>query len=508
MRKSQGMGLRLACVVLAACLPLVTTGCTGWNPHAAVPARVAKDVTARVATGRVVTGRLANGLRYAILPRRSDQPGLGLVMRNEGGFIAERRPGERGLAHLIEHIAFLSPTRGAPDDLRRFVRIGLPLTLPAPSAGSTSWRESNYYLSTRTARAEDLYTLLSLFRESATDLTFRADAVDTARGEVVREMADKRLGNAIHADYVTAIAPGSPNDVIDAQNSDDVPTAGIAAIRALYERLYRPDTTMIVVVGDVDPALARALIGKRFSDWRRRAAPPRRVPTPFNGARIRPVSASARPNGRRTALISVVMPTPAPAAGRAGQVRAVLIDRLAVRAINGWIAAAAGDAAARRGAFIENGDPGYRQIMVWTDFAPGGWRDAVGDLRRWTCDLATDGLSAAEWDAAKRDLLADLRQDAAAAGRTPNVQLALDLSHAVADGRRLILPDELLRRAPEMLRSVDARAANGWWRRQWRAGTEHLRVEAPEWASAADPLPLIRAAADQAAGTPACRLRD
>ena len=34
-----------------------------------------------------------------------------MLMLVQGGFIAERRPGERGLAHLIEHVAFISPTR-------------------------------------------------------------------------------------------------------------------------------------------------------------------------------------------------------------------------------------------------------------------------------------------------------------------------------------------------------------------------------------------------------------
>jgi predicted Zn-dependent peptidase len=74
----------------------------------------------------VVQGRLENGLRYAILPRSGNEPGVGLFMRVTGGFLAERRPGERGLAHLIEHLVFHSPTRSAPDELRRFRQIGFP----------------------------------------------------------------------------------------------------------------------------------------------------------------------------------------------------------------------------------------------------------------------------------------------------------------------------------------------------------------------------------------------
>ena len=44
----------------------------------------------------VLQGRLSNGLRYAIVPRRTREPGIGLLVRVTGGFLAERRPGERG----------------------------------------------------------------------------------------------------------------------------------------------------------------------------------------------------------------------------------------------------------------------------------------------------------------------------------------------------------------------------------------------------------------------------
>ena len=168
--------------------------------HSAATSPVKVSVTSSKADwGPAVSGRLRNGVRYAILPRQGDEPGIGLLMRNEGGFIEERRPGERGLTHLIEHLVFVSPTVSAPDTLHYLPKNGLPLTLPAPSAGTTTWRETNYFVSTRTKRAADLDTVLRLFREVATDLTFRSDAVDDQRADVVREMAGRKLGNDIAA---------------------------------------------------------------------------------------------------------------------------------------------------------------------------------------------------------------------------------------------------------------------------------------------------------------------
>ncbi|WP_448658105.1 hypothetical protein ACPVPU_11650 [Sphingomonas sp. CJ99] len=61
----------------------------------------------------------------------------------------------------------------------------------------------------------------------ASELIMDAKAVDLERAEVMREMQLKRLGNRIVADYIAAVAPGSPNDIIDVQKSDSVPVASM-----------------------------------------------------------------------------------------------------------------------------------------------------------------------------------------------------------------------------------------------------------------------------------------
>ncbi len=454
-------------------------------------------------------GRLANGVQFAILPRQGQEPGVALLMRNEGGFIAERRPGERGLAHLIEHVAFHSPTVAAPDDYDHLKRIGLPLTLPAPNAGSTSWRETNYYLSTRTPAPSDIDVLLSLFRDAATGMTLRPDAIDTSRGEVMREMADKKLGNDIYASYIAAIAPGSPNDMINTQNSDDVPVASIDTIRGLYQRQYRPANMMIVIVGNVKPNEMRTLIEKRFGDWKPERPDARRAPFPmFDRGRIQPISFSALPQGRRTALMTVVLPTPAPPSSRDRQMRDELMDMIVAHAVNLRLTVLQPDSPPGKvGMFIENGEQGQRQIMLWDNFADDRWKPAVASLRRITCNLTTAGFTVEEWEAAKRNLLDDLNRRAADSAKVSNVDLARDLSHALADDRDLIPPDELLRYAANTLPGVDVRSGSTWWRRQWGSGVEHLRVEAPDLANVSDPVVAIRAEAKEATGSSACKMR-
>lgn len=499
--------------LLSIIAPLFTISSSGLAQDKALPPSQSRAQLGDIPAsdwGPPLIGHLANGVRFAILPRQGHEPGVALLMRNEGGFIAERRPGERGLAHLIEHVAFHSPTVAAPGDFDHLKRIGIPLTLPAPNAGSTSWRETNYYLSTKTTSPRDIDVLLTLFRDVATGMSLRVDAVDASRGEVVREMADKKLGNEIYASYIAAIAPGSPNDRIEAQNSDDVPIASIDTIRALYQRLYRPENMMIVVVGNVKPAETKALIEQRFEDWEgeRPISRPTAYPM-FERNRIQPISFSALPQGRRSALVTVMLPTPAPPSSRGRQGEDDLMDLIVARAITFRLAALQPAAPPGKvGMFIENGEQGQRQIMLWDNFAEGRWEPAVGSLRRVTCDLTMSGFTADEWEAAKRGVMADLNRRTADMPKVANVDLAKELSHAVADGRYLIPPDELFRYAQSTLPRIriNARSGNTWWRHQWGAGVEHFRVEAPELAKVSDPVDSIRRAANEAIAMPHCKV--
>lgn len=454
----------------------------------------------------VKQGRLGNGLRYAILPRRGNEPGVALRVRVKGGFIAERRPGERGLAHLIEHLVFHSPTRSAPDRLRRFREVGFPLSIPEPAGGTTTWRESDYFLLSRTTRPADLDTLLGLFREVFSDLTFRTDAVDGQRAEVMREMADKKLGNDVYAGYIAAVAPGSPTDVIDAQNSDDVPTASVETIRRLYHRLYRPENVTVVIVGDVDASQVAALVEKRFGDWQAMGPAPASVAVPsFRRDRIAPLSFSSLRYGRNGAMIAVAAPLPPPPPSRSGQARSALMDMLAVRTVNARLAQTRADyPPGKYGFFIENGEQGHRLLMLWDDFVPGRWQPAIASLARTTCDLRRAGFSEPEWTAAKRQLLEELEGRAKTMGEAPNFELARDLSNVLTDGRELVPPDELLLAARTLLPTLSVQEGAEWWRHQWSAGVEHRRVESPELVRLVDPKATIGSVVDQADRAAGC----
>jgi zinc protease len=187
---------------------------------------------------------------------------------------------------------------------------------------------------------------------------------------------------------------------------------------------------------------------------------------------------------------------------------ATLMDMLAIRAVGNRLSRAQPDSPPGKvGMFIENGEQGHRLIMLWDNFAGNAWQPALAGLRRTTCQLGMVGFSDEEWSTARQDVIQDLEQQTRDMVHVPNVELAKDLSHALAAGRDLIPPDALLRRAQTWLPTIGRRIGSGWWHRQWGAGVHHVRVEAPDLAQLADPGRAIRATLDGASTGIGCEVR-
>ena len=256
---------------------------------------------------------------------------------------------------------------------------------------------------------------------------------------------------------------------------------------------------MLVVVGDVDPIEVEAVIRRRFAEWQAIGPVPKPQPAAtFQPSRIAPISYSDSAEGLTAVTASVTMRSPAPLYVPSQRMEAMLMDMVATRAAASRLdAGRAGAPAGRTGAFIESGTDGYRLILLWNYVAPGGWPSGVTGLSDATCDLSRRGWSEAEWSSAKRDVVKDLEQRSSDMSNVPNVELAKELSHAVAAAQIPIAPDELLGHAKAWLHTVDAKIGSAWWAEQWRRGAQTIRVEAPELAKIKDPRSAIRGVLDE-----------
>lgn len=218
-------------------------------------------------------GRLPNGMRYVI--RQNATPaGTALVRMRVNSGALEETDTERGLSHYLEHMAF-NGSKGIPEGemVKLLEREGL--AFGADTNASTGFENITYMLNLPRNDEALLGTALMLMRETASELTISEEAVARERGVILAERRD-RAGFQLRnfEDNVAFLAPQARyGQRIPIGTLEVLEKATAAQIRALYQRTYRPENTVLVVVGDYPVAVVEAAIKARFADWAPGPAP-------------------------------------------------------------------------------------------------------------------------------------------------------------------------------------------------------------------------------------------
>lgn len=226
-------------------------------------------------------GRLDNGMRYIIRPNATPK-GTGIVQFwVDAGAIAETDE-ERGYAHFIEHMAFNGSTRVPEGEMVRLLeREGL--AFGADTNASTDFDVTSYRLDLPRNDPALLDTALMLMRETASELTFDAEAVEREKGVVLSEMRTRdtyQLRNLV--DNLAFLYPGARfTERLPIGTAESLRSATPEKLRALYQRIYRPENTALIVIGDFDADAVEAAIRKHFDSWQPRPLVPAAEPGPI-----------------------------------------------------------------------------------------------------------------------------------------------------------------------------------------------------------------------------------
>ena len=228
-------------------------------------------------------GTLPNGLHYAI--RRNALPvgQVSIRVRIDAGSLNEQ-DSERGWAHFIEHLVFRG-TKSFGDREARYSWQQLGATFGGDTNASTGYAQTVYQLDLPKNDRASLDRSLTILAEMMDSARFEPAAVDGERKIVLAEKARRpelnvRL-NDISQPLFYAGLKFAQRDPIGIDTTINAATP--AALRAFYERWYRPDRATVVIVGDADPALLTQLVADHFGSWQ--ASSPR-PPEPIYGAPV------------------------------------------------------------------------------------------------------------------------------------------------------------------------------------------------------------------------------
>jgi zinc protease len=229
-------------------------------------AALAAELPRKVVSVEGVTEyRLENGLRVLTVPDRSADT----VTVHLTYFVGSRHEGygEKGMAHLLEHLLFKGSPR-FPDPKAEMVRRG------ARYNGTTSYDRTTYF-ETLSATEDNLDWALAMEADRMANAHVRKSDLDSEMSVVRNEFesGENRPGSVLYQrmQRLAFAFHNYGNPVIGARS--DIESAPIERLQAFYRAWYRPDNAMLILGGRFDEARALAMVAKHFGPVARPAAP-------------------------------------------------------------------------------------------------------------------------------------------------------------------------------------------------------------------------------------------
>ncbi|WP_353228132.1 insulinase family protein [Novosphingobium sp.] len=212
-------------------------------------------------------GILPNGLRYAVRHNGVPPGQVSIRIVADVGSLYET-DAQRGYAHLIEHLSFRdSKYLKAGEAIPTWQKLGA--TFGSDTNAETSPTQTAYKLDLPGATPATLDETFRLLSGMISAPIFTPVGVATEVPIVLAEMRERR-GPEARVIEATRAAFFAGQPLASRSPIGTVPTleaATAASVKAFHDKWYRPDNTVIVVVGDADAATLVTEITKWFGDW-------------------------------------------------------------------------------------------------------------------------------------------------------------------------------------------------------------------------------------------------
>ena len=210
----------------------------------------------------IATHRLDNGLRVVVstdhsVPTVAVNLWVGVGSRQE-------QPGRTGLAHLFEHLMFQGSANVAEGE--HFSA----LLAQGAQLNASTWVDRTNYFEVVPTGALELALWLEADRQGRLLPALTQENLDNQR-DVVKEEKRQRYDNVpygtAYAELTALVFPeGHPYHHTTNGSMEDLDAASLTDVRDFYTRHYRPDNTVVTLVGDVEPEAGFALVGRYFDE--------------------------------------------------------------------------------------------------------------------------------------------------------------------------------------------------------------------------------------------------
>jgi zinc protease len=230
------------------------------------PAPAVQDLAAPLPLDLAIrTGTLPNGLTFFIRHNALPNDRVMLRLAVRAGSIDEADD-QRGLAHVLEHMAFNGTAHFKPGELVSYLE-SIGAQFGAHVNAYTSFDETVYMLDVPTDTPGVLERGFEALSDFAGGLTLDPGEIDRERGVVIEEWRGRLgAGTRMQEPQLKAMFGASRYiDRIPIGTPEILKSFPPQRLRDFYQTYYRPDRMAVIVVGDIEVQAAEALVRKNFT---------------------------------------------------------------------------------------------------------------------------------------------------------------------------------------------------------------------------------------------------
>ncbi len=228
---------------------------------------------------------LKNGIKLALLPKRSRGQTVQLALTLRGGSLASLRGHAAALQLLPSMLLRGTRSRSFQQINEALDDLDSELAPPAPSAMALSAPSASFALGLETSRPH-LRAALSLIAELLMQPSFPADQLEIVRKELqtaltaaLQQPAELAL-NAL-ARRLRAYPPDDPRYIASlVEQLARLPSVQTSELARLHRELFGAPEVTIALVGDFDPSEVSEQLGAALADFRA-ILPYERLPSPY-----------------------------------------------------------------------------------------------------------------------------------------------------------------------------------------------------------------------------------
>src|SRR4051812_1591542 len=221
----------------------------------------------------VKIGKLPNGLTYYIRKNVKPEKKVELRLAVNAGSILEDNE-QQGLAHFMEHMNFNGTKNFRENQLVDYLqKVGVKFG--ADLNAYTGFDETVYILPIPSDNAAIVEKGFTVLEDWAGNNLFESNEIEKERGVVLEESRlSKGSGERMRRQYFPHLFKNSKYALRLPIGKDSILKAfKPELLKKFYKDWYRPNLMAVVVVGDIDPAVAKKMIVSHFSKFKNPAAP-------------------------------------------------------------------------------------------------------------------------------------------------------------------------------------------------------------------------------------------